>query len=236
MSKQLYLIPIAAALTLSACASGKVGLDPQLKVVEYSALPEPTRLDMTAPTRPFLIGPFDKLKIDVFGVEDLEREVQTDASGRFSYPLIGMVDASGRTPEELKVDIEQRLARFVRDPQVSVNLAANVSQAITVEGEVKEPGIYPVMGNMTLVKAVATAGGTGELASLDDVVVFRKVDGQRYIALYNLQAIRRGNYADPEIYPNDVVIVGESTTRRLFRDIIAGVPAILTPVIAIAGR
>src|SRR5690606_9201124 len=130
-------------------------------------------------------------RIDVFGVEDLQREVQIDASGRLSFPLIGVIEVSGRTPAELAAEIERRLSgRFVRNPQVTVNLTETVSQVVTVEGQVEEPGLYPVIGNMTLVRAVATAGGVAEFASLDDVVVFRTVGGRRYAALYNLKAIR----------------------------------------------
>ena len=230
--KTLLLLP----LLLGACASQPMGLDPKVSVLKDGQLPTPTRADQTAPSRPYLVGPFDKLKIDVFGVEELERDIQTDAGGRFSFPLIGTVEASGLTPEELKVELERRLVAFVRDPQVTVNLVANNSQVVTVEGEVKQPGIYPILGNMTLIKAVATAGGTEELAKLDDIVVFRNVEGQRYAGLYNLRAIRRGNYPDPNIYPNDVVIVGDSSARRIFRDAVAGLPALLTPIIAILSR
>jgi polysaccharide export outer membrane protein len=76
----------------------------------------------------------------------------------------------------------------------------------------------------------------GELAKLDDVVVFRKVNGQRYAALYNLQAIRRGNYDDPQIYANDVVIVGESGARRLFRDLLAIVPVLTSPLVILTNN
>jgi polysaccharide export outer membrane protein len=221
-------------LLLGACASPQVGLSPDVKVIDQAELPPPTQADQVTASRPYLVGPFDKLKIDVFGVEDLQKEVQTDAGGRFSFPLIGVVEASGHTPGEIQQDVERRLARYVRDPQVTVNLSQTVSQVVTVDGEVNKPGLYPVLGNMTLIRAVATAGGTSELAKLEDVVVFRRVDGQRYAALYNLKAIRLGNYLDPEIYPNDVIIVGQSSARRLFRDILAASPLLTTPIVVLA--
>lgn len=221
------------ALLAAACANPQVGLSPSTQVVEGD-MPPPTRADMFAANRPYLVGPFDKLKVDVFGVEDLQKEVQADASGRFSFPLIGVVEAAGKTPGELEDEIELRLARFVKAPQVNINLDETVSQVITVEGMVKKPGLYPVVGNMTLVRAIATAGGMDELASLEDVVVFRRVEGQRYAALYNMKAIRRGNYEDPDIYPNDVVIVGESNARRLFRDLLAASPLLTTPLVILS--
>ncbi|WP_196782026.1 hypothetical protein, partial [Salmonella enterica] len=73
---------------------------------------------------------------------------------------------------------------------------------------------------MTLMRAVATAKGTTEFAKLDDVVIFRTVNGQKMAALYNLKAIRQGAYDDPEVFANDVVVVGDSPARRLFKDIL----------------
>ncbi len=183
-------------------------------------------------SRPYLIGPFDKLHIDVFGVEDLQRDVQIDASGNLSFPLVGIVDAAGMTPDELAEVIRQRLrGQYIRDPQVTVNLLETVSQAVTVDGQVNDPGVYPVIGQMTLMRAVATAGGVGEFARLSDVVVFRHTNGQRMVGLYNLEGIRRGNYPDPQIYANDVVVVGESQARRMFENIIKGSSLLTTPLI-----
>ncbi len=228
-----------ALLLLGACSGPRaLGGDAGLVVQSGSALPPPQRADLIAEDRPYLIGPFDKLLIDVFGIEELsKKEVQTDASGRISFPLVGTVEAAGKTPGELEVILEERLrGSFVRDPQVTVNLKETVSQVITVDGQVKEPGLYPVIGKMTLMRAVATAKGVDEFAKLQDVVVFRTVGGQRMAALYNLQAIRRGAYTDPEVYANDVVVVGESQARRIFRDILQASPLIVTPIVALLQR
>ena len=212
---------------------GLAGQTSGVRVVEGSELPQPTRLDLFEQNRRYLIGPFDKLNIDVFGVEDLsQKEMQVDAGGRLSFPLAGVVEAAGKTPGELESDIEERLrGRYIRDPQVTVNLKETVSQVITVDGQVKEPGLYPVIGRMTLMRAVATAKGTAEFAKLDDVVIFRKVNGQEMAALYNLKAIRRGVYDDPEVFANDVVVVGDSQSRRLFKDLMTAAPGLLSPLV-----
>ena len=219
----------------SACAGGptKLGGHPSVKVVESATLPEPDRSDLVGQSRPYLIGPFDKLVINVFGIEELSKqEVQTDASGRISFPLAGVIEAAGKTPAEVETVLEQRLReRFVRNPRVTVNLKETVSQVITVDGQVTEPGLYPVIGRMTLMRAVATAKGASEYAKLDDVVVFRTVKGQRYAALYNLRAIRTGAYPDPEVFANDVVVVGDSKGRRIFKDFIQLIPALTTPIV-----
>ena len=206
----------------------------KVTVVPIGALPAPSREDLTVSQRPYLIGPFDKLIVGVFGIPELGGEIQADASGRVSIPLIGSVDAAGKTPSELASAIAAGLrGRFVRNPQVTVNLKDTVSQVITVDGEVREPGLYPVVGRMSLMRAVATAKGATEFAKLDDVVIFRTVKNQRLAALYSLQAIRRGAYEDPEVFANDVVVVGNSQARRIFKDVLAGSSLITTPLIAL---
>jgi polysaccharide export outer membrane protein len=223
----------ALALTLCACATGPVGTAANVSLVPSGVLPPPSRADLLSDNRPYLIGPFDKLKIDVFGVQDLQKEVQIDASGRLSFPLIGELEAAGKTPAELADLIELRMARFVRNPQVTVNLSETVSQVITVDGSVEKPGLYPVIGKMTLIRAIATAGGLSEYGGPENVIVFRTVGNRQYAALYNLKAIRMGNYADPDIYANDVIVVSESRAKRIFHDILQTLPALSTPVVVL---
>jgi polysaccharide biosynthesis/export protein len=227
-----FICVLLVTLLASCAGTGQRGLGQNVTLLSDSQLPPPAREDLVAANRPYLIGPFDKLGIDVFGVDDLKRKVQIDASGRLSFPLIGVVEAAGLTPKELAATIEERLrGRFVRDPQVTINLEETVSQVITVDGQVGRPGLYPVVGRMTLMRAVATAGGTGEFAKLDDVVIFRTVASKQLIGLYNLKAIRKGNYPDPEVFPNDVVVVGDSQARRLFKDFLQLAPLLTTPII-----
>ena len=225
----------AAALTCGCQGPKALESNPVVSVVEGNTLPPPTRTDLTIAGRSYVIGPYDKLKISVFGIEELrEIEIQTDGSGMVSFPLAGEITAAGRTPGEVADEIENRLrGQYVRDPQVTVNLEETVSQVVAVDGQVIEPGLYPVVGRMTLMKAVADAKGTTEFARQDDVVIFRTVDGTSMAALYNLAAIRQGAYPDPEVYANDVVVVGTSRARRIFRDVLSGAPLITTPIIAV---
>jgi polysaccharide export outer membrane protein len=112
-----------------------------------------------------------------------------------------------------------------------VNLEETTSQIYTVDGQVGQPGSYPALGNITLMRAVANAKGAGEFARLDDVVVFRSVNGKPMAALYNLAAIRRGIYADPKIYANDIVMVGDSKARRTFQQFMQLFPLLTTPLV-----
>ena len=86
---------------------------------------------------------------------------------------------------------------------------------------------------MTLLRVVASARGLSEFAREDDVVILRTVDGRRMAGLYNIDAIRRGAYDDPSVYANDIIIVGDSPQRRLFRDIVSVSPLVAAPLIAL---
>lgn len=223
------------ALALAACGEREpLQSTSRLTVVEGQAmLPAPVRADLTAPDRPSLIGPLDTIEVDVFNVPELDREMQVDASGRISMPLAGTIDARGKTADELARAIEEALrGRYVRNPQVTVNIRSSVSQVVTIDGQVVEPGLYPVTNQMTLLRAVASARGLTEFAREDDVVILRTVEGRKMAGLYSMEAIRRGTYDDPPIYANDVVVVGDSPQRRLFRDFIAVTPLLAAPLVA----
>lgn len=229
-------IAFLLAASLSACA-GREPLQStsRLTVVDNeSTLPAPERNDLTAADRPSLIGPLDTIQVDVFNVPELSREMQVDASGRISMPLIGTIEARGRTAGELAEAVENALrGRYVRNPDVTVNIRSSVSQVVTIDGQVVEPGLYPVTNQMTLLRAIASAKGMSEFAKQDDVVILRTVNGRKMAGLYNIDAIRRGAYDDPAIYANDVVVVGDSPQRRLFRDFVSLAPLLAAPLIAI---
>ncbi len=234
MRKALFLFLFV--LMAAACSEREpIQSTASLAVMEgANGLPSPLRSDLVAPDRVSLIGPLDTITVRVFGVPELSGQMQVDTGGRIAIPLIGEIDAGGRTAAELARAIETALSdRYVRDPSVTVNINSSVSQVVTVDGEVVEPGLYPVTNQMTLLRAVASARGLTEFAKEDDVVILRTVDGQRMAGLYNITAIRRGVYQDPEIYANDLIVVGDSPQRRLFRDFIAVAPLLASPLVAI---
>ena len=230
----LILLSCSVAL-LVGCGRMPLQSTPQLTVLRDSkALPPPLRGDLTAEDRPALIGPLDTVQVDVFNVPDLSREIQVDASGRISMPLVGTIDARGRTSAELAKAVGEALrGRYVRNPEVTVNIKNSVSQVVTIDGQVVEPGLYPVTNEMTLMRVIASAKGLSEFARQDDVVILRTVNGQKLAGLYNIGAIRRGTYVDPAVYASDVIIVGDSPQRRLFRDIVSLSPVLAAPLVAI---
>ena len=219
---------------LGGCAGAvkPIGGAPALTTVAASAMPVPAAVSAGGQGQ-FAIQAFDKLRIEVFGVETLQRSVAVDGDGRVSFPLVGQLQAQGKTAAELASEIERglRSANYVRDPDVTVNIVEAPGRTVAVDGEVARPGEFAVLPNATLMRAVALAGGLTEDARIDDVVMFRTVGDQRYVGLYNLGAIRRGVYADPPVFSGDVVIVGESKQRRMLEQFLQATPLLTTPLI-----
>lgn len=239
---RLLLFGIFVPFFLAGCAGSvpPVASAPNAPVERLAELPAPQAGDVVRSTRLAYIGPFSELRVEVFGVPEMQRDIMADGEGNFAFPLVGTVVGAGKTPNAVAAEIQGRLGQYVRNPQVTVNFKSSSnplavqSLAVTVDGQVNRAGSYPVVGRVTLMRAVALAGGLNEFAKLDDVVVFREVGSEKYVGIYNLGAIRRGNYVDPEIFPNDVVIVGDSPARRRFKDILQTLPAFLSPVILLA--
>lgn len=174
----------------------------------------------------YRIGALDKLSVTVFQVEDLSfKELVVGATGLIEMPLIGSVQASGRTPTELAGDIQALLAaNYLQDPRVTVAVTEAASQKVTVDGAVTEPGVFQMKGRTTLVQAVAMAKGATRVADLRSVAVFRQVDGQRMVAVFDLAAIRGGQAADPVLQGDDVVVVDTSRTSVIMREVLAAMP------------
>lgn len=234
MSRTIFLAAIGFALLAGCGGREPIRTTADLTVVETTSLPAPGREDLVAPDRPSYIGPLDTLNVEVFNVPELTRDVVVDSGGRVAIPLVGTIDANGLTAPELASRIDAGLrGKYVRDPQVTVSIKGGVSQVVTVDGAVENPGAFPVTNQSTLMRTLALSGGLTEFAKVDDVVILRTVGRKRMAGLYNIEQIRRGSYPDPAIYPSDVIVVGDSPQRRLFRDFIAAAPLLVAPLIAV---
>lgn len=228
------LFAAGLAVMLGACASGPMITQPaaDLSVIRNDALPVPTAVNMTPPVDGFVLGPMDKIQINVFGLEELSvQETQVDSGGYVGVPLVGSVRAAGLSPADLGEMIASGLrSKGVKSPQVAVGLVQLVSQVVAVEGEVRDPGIFVVEGQMTLMRAIAKAKGLTEFARTNEVLVFRTVGDQKLVGVYDLRALRSGTYADPRVYANDLVVVGDSPARRRFKALVEGA-ALLSPLV-----
>lgn len=176
----------------------------------------------------YTILPFDRVSVNVYREPDLSiADVEVDSSGKFAVPLIGAVTAAGLTTTQLAESIREQLAgRYVKDPRVSVNVITAASRRIIVEGSVNQPGVYDFKGETTLLGALALARGPTQVAALDEVAIFRRLEGQVYAAKFDVGKIRRGEQPDPELNPNDTVVVGFSNLKSAWRDALQALPAL----------
>jgi polysaccharide export outer membrane protein len=175
----------------------------------------------------YRVGPLDVLDVEVFGVPDLTRSVRVSVDGEFFLPLVGMVPAAGKTVGELQTEIATRLEDgFVVNPQVTVFVKEYVSQRVTVEGAVRDPGIYSLTGRTSLLQIIAMSKGLDELANPGGIVIYRNIDGRRYAAAFDIREIRAGRLVDPEVLGSDIVVVDYSGARSGLRDFLWTVPAL----------
>ena len=214
---------VALSAMLGACADDNIGPNLRTGEAAYDTIPAPVGEPRVQDYR---IGALDTLDIVVFQEADIStRGVVVDAAGVISMPLIGRIQAAGKTSTQLADLLTAKLAeRFYVNPQVTVTVASSVAQRVTVQGDVKEPGIYPISGPTTLLDTIALAKGESEDASLREVIVIRYIDGKRMGAVFDLKRIRRGDDADPAIAARDTIIVGHSTGKSAWHDILRAAP------------
>jgi polysaccharide export outer membrane protein len=213
----------AAALAVSACAAGRGGTVPY-EPTGFVA-PDVQAEPVAAASQP--IGALDELNISVFQVESLTGEFKVDANGKIDYPLLGEVQAQGRTTEELRQQIAAGLSqKYLQSPNVQVAIKERAEQKVTVDGAVTQPGVYVVKGPTTLIQAVAMAKGTTQDANPSRVYVFRTIRGERVAGAFDLKMIRRAQAEDPVIYGNDIVVVDGDKSRQMIQTLIQTIPVL----------
>lgn len=175
----------------------------------------------------YKLTPNDLIEVEVFGVSELKRTVRVNSTGHIALPLIGTLEVAGLSPADAEALIAiQYGAKYLKDPQVSVFVKEFTTKRITVDGAVVKPGIFPLTGPITLLRALALAGGGGPMADLENVMLFRLTpEGKADNKKYNLDLIRKGEAEDPLLQSDDIVVVNRDSSRvwlrdSLFRDVI----------------
>lgn len=217
----LSLLP---ALASAACASGgSIGAGLPGGAAAYNVIPLASASDTPEDYR---VRALDALDITVLQEPELSTKLtQVDAVGNINLPLVGDVRAAGKTAGELAKEVAAKYAeKYLKNPQVSVVVSKPVAQKVVVQGEVTQPGVYPIEGPTTLLGALSLAKGETQIAALNEVSVFRTVNGQRMGARFDVMSIRRGEANDPEIRSNDLIIVGYSGAKRMWRDVLSSIP------------
>ncbi len=227
-----FILVITTLALLQACSSSgsKIKSGTTMAVMSTSTLGKPdnqTQTGVYTGNSEYRIGPQDLLEISVFLNQDLKREVRVNTGGLISLPLIGSVQAGGKTVQELEADLSQKYGKtYLQTPQINVFIKEFTSQRVTLEGSIARPGIYPITGKTSLLQAIAIGGGTQAIANETSVVVFRVVKGQRMAAVFDLKQIRSGQTEDPEIFGDDIVVVDKSQVKSTMRGIIESLPLI----------
>ncbi len=177
------LVPVLTALSLALAACAP----------PYSAYLDPGQ------NVPYTLASGDRLRVIVYGQDTLSNSYAVDGSGHIQMPLIGLVEAGGKTTSALAADIAERLRDgFLRDPQVSVEVEAY--RPFFVLGEVTTPGQYPYVNGMNAETAVAIAGGFTPRANKDTVSLTRVYHGMQITGQVPIRH---------PVQPGDTIVVGE---------------------------
>lgn len=222
MTKLGLVLLLVVNASLAGCSSQLVRALPAGDAA-YAIIPP---IDKAVAPSQYLIAPGDVVSLSVFGEPDLKLDkLPVDDAGFIQVPLVGAVQVASITPAQASALIATQLgARFLRNPDVTLNVVEQTGQMVTVEGQVAKAGAYPVDGKTTLLGAIALAQSPTKIAKLDEVVVFRTINNTRMAARFHVTRIRAGKDPDPQILGGDVVVVGFSQVKSVYRDVLQAAP------------
>ena len=180
------------------------------------------------PTASATISAQDTLDVNVFKVPDLSaKALKVESNGAISLPLIGSVKVAGLNIGQAEQLIKQKLSQYMQAPKVSViRTDSAVSKRVTVEGEVKTPGVFPIKGNLSFLQAIAMAQGLTDLADSRSVLFFR--DGAQHSV--SLDLVRTGRIADPILRGDDRIVVLKDSAKVREKKVIDYLPAVMAPL------
>jgi polysaccharide biosynthesis/export protein len=158
----------------------------------------------------FVIGNDDVLAINVWKEPDLSRSIPVRSDGRISLPLVGEVQAAGRTPLNLEQDIANKLQPYLEEPEVTVMVQQINSQKFNILGKVGRPGSYPLTNSATVLDAIALAGGCRDFAKQGSIYILRRSpDGGESRIPFNYKDVIKGKNTAQNIrlQPHDTIVV-----------------------------
>jgi polysaccharide export outer membrane protein len=158
----------------------------------------------------FVIGNDDHLAINVWKEPDLSRSIPVRSDGMISLPLVGELQATGRTPLQLEGEISSRLKSYITDPEVTVIVEQINSQKFNILGQITKPGSYPLAAATTVLDAIAAAGGFRDFAKQKNIYILRQTAGghETRIAFNYKDVIKGKNPAQNiKLEPHDTVVV-----------------------------
>jgi len=157
----------------------------------------------------YVIGRGDILEVVVWKEADLSKQVTVRIDGRISLPLVGEVDAVGKTPAELAVELKQKIGELIAEPSVSVILIQSRSWRYYVIGQIKQPGEFNIDYPISVLQAMARSGGFLEWAKKDSITIVRKEAGHDKLLKFNYDDFVKGKNIEQNaiLMPEDVIVV-----------------------------
>jgi polysaccharide export outer membrane protein len=193
-----------ALLLLAGCGSTDVEEDPRLYGTDVYQMQEAQIME-------YLIGPSDVLSISVWNRDDLNRKVTVRPDGRLSFSLVGDIYAVGLTPTELQQLMETSLSEYINiiPGEVSVVVDEVHSYKVSVLGEVRQPGRFEFQNQVSVLDALAEAGGLTEFASASDILILRPYQGETEKIPFNYKKMVKSKATDDRvlIFPGDIIFV-----------------------------
>jgi polysaccharide export outer membrane protein len=177
---------------------------------ETASLTQPVNIADKPHDDAFIIGSGDVLSISVWKQPDISRSLPVRSDGRISLPLIGEVQASGRTPSKLEEEITGKLQPFLAQPEVTVIVEQINSENFNILGRVVKPGSYPLKNSTTILDAIAIAGGCRDFAKHKGIYLLRiGPDGRQSRIPFNYQDMIKGKNISQNIQlqPHDTIVV-----------------------------
>jgi protein involved in polysaccharide export with SLBB domain len=197
--------PVALAL-VTALAGAACGPPPP-RVVPASA---PATQPQSRPTADVTLGVDDVFEVRVYGEADLSNVYRVTPDGSIGFPLIGKVAVVGRAPAEVAREIESRLGKnYLQNPQVTIFVREYKSRRFSVYGQVQRPGTFAYEEGITIIEAIAMAGGFTPMAAENDVQVSRGERGRDVTFKVRVVDVREGKAPAVKINPGDKVFVPE---------------------------
>ena len=140
----------------------------------------------------YSVAPGDVLRIAVWKEPELSGDAFVRLDGMITVPLVGDVKAAGKTTEQIATEVRTRLRPFLETPQVTVTVSQAVSARFYVIGEVTTSGAFPLTGRITILQALALAGGFREFAKRERIVLIREKHGERKAIPFNFRDLEAG--------------------------------------------
>lgn len=157
----------------------------------------------------YVIGLGDQLQIMVWKEAELTQTMSVRIDGRISLPLIGDVEAAGKTIRDLKKILEEKYAAVIAEPAVSVMLVQSKSLRYYIIGKVAHPGEFPIDFPITVLQAIAKSGGFVEWAKTEKISIVRRIEGHETIVPFNYEALVNGKNLQQNalVIPGDTIII-----------------------------